>query len=252
MRTGSFFSGAKNLSIIFVDDHILAVAKPSGLAVIPQRYDNQKEDLRTILQHACGKLFVVHRIDKDTSGAVLFARSAYAHRELNMQFTLRTVEKRYHAIVSPCPHWEEMTADIPLRTCAGQNHLTVVDRQAGKEAVTRFRVLERLGRFALVEAQPVTGRTHQIRVHCAALSIPVAADNLYGDGKPILLSQLKRKYKGDTHGERPLIGRLGLHAYSFTFKHPVLGGEMTVTAEYPRDFRATIKQLRKLAGNSHP
>jgi RluA family pseudouridine synthase len=237
----------EDIQILFSDEHILAVAKPSGLAVIPQRYAHQEEDLKTMLEKIQGKLFVVHRIDKETSGVVLFARTAEAHRDLNIQFTSRDVDKRYHAVVSPCPSWEDASADLPLHANVGAHHLTVVDRREGKPSLTQFHVLERLGRYALVEAKPRTGRTHQIRVHAVSLGIPVVADALYGDGKPVLLSALKRGYKGDPHTERPLLARLGLHASCITLRHPVSKESLTVSAGYPRDFAATLKQLRKLS-----
>jgi RluA family pseudouridine synthase len=236
----------KQIPEVFSNEHILAVSKPAGIVVIPERYSPNGEDLRSLLEKSYGKLFVVHRIDRETSGVVVFAKNPEAHRLLNAQFSGRSVKKIYHAIVSPCPRWEETIADMPLSTDTGPDHLTAIDRKYGKTSITRFRLLKSMVKFALVEASPETGRTHQIRVHAQSLGIPVVADNLYGDGKPLLLSSFKRRYKGDLETERPLMNRLALHAYSITFTNPQDNAEICVKADYPRDFSAAVKQLSRI------
>ncbi len=186
---------------------------------------------------------VVHRLDKDTSGVLVFARDAGTHRTLNGAFGTRAVRKIYHALVSGPPDWDETGCSLPLRVDGDRQHRTIVDAHSGKPSSTSFRVLARYRHRALVEAIPETGRTHQIRVHLASLGHPVVADPLYGDGRPLLLSSFKRGWKGDPHDERPLLARTALHACSMEFVHPANGNAVRIEAPYPRDFRASVSQL---------
>jgi RluA family pseudouridine synthase len=228
------------------DDALLVVNKPAGIASVhdPNR---DEPDLTTLLAAVHGDLFPVHRLDRDTSGVLVFARDAQTHRDLSAQFETRQIDKVYHAIVRGSPTWETRTIDAPLTPNGDRRHRTVVDPEDGKPSVTHFRVLEQVKGFALVEARPETGRIHQIRVHLAVAGHPVAVDTLYGDGKPILLSAHKRDYRpSGGHDERPLLGRLGLHALSLGLKHPATGEPMVFEAAAPKDIGATIKQLGKL------
>ncbi len=197
------------------------------------------------------ELLVVHRLDKDTSGLLIFARNAEAHRRLNGAFGTGAVKKTYRAIVKGSPAWEETSCDLPLHVDGDRRHRTVIDGHHGKESKTAFTVLERYrggGGFAaaLVEAKPETGRTHQIRVHLSALGHACLCDPLYGDGQPLLLSKVKGKWKGDEWSERPLLSRTALHAFSLEFAHPMTGVRLRFEAPEPKDFRATRVQLEKL------
>lgn len=234
-----------NIPILFEDDSLLAADKPAGVLSAPDRWDPELPVAAAILAKGRGRLWAVHRLDKDTTGVLLLARSEDAHRALSRAFETRGVSKDYRALVRGVPDWEESFCDLPLSPDGDAQHRTIVDAHRGKPSRTVFRVLAAFRDFSLVEARPETGRTHQVRVHLAALGFPVACDPLYGDGKPVLLSSIKRRWKGDPFEERPLLARTGLHAASVEFPHPVTGRTTRIEAPDPKDLRATLTQLEK-------
>jgi RluA family pseudouridine synthase len=219
-------SSAPIVPILWSDETLLAVNKPAGLPTLPDGYDAAAPYLVKVLQPQFGRLWVVHRLDRVTSGVIVLARTAEAHRALNLQFDGREVSKVYHALAAGAPAWDEQTAALPLRVDGDRRHRTVVDPQRGKPAVTRFTVLERLPGCVLIEARPETGRTHQIRAHLAALGHPLLADTLYGGA--------------DTE----IIGRAGLHAWSLAVAHPTTGEGLRFEAPYPDDFANALHCLR--------
>ena len=214
------------LNIIHLDKHILVLDKPAGLPVLPDGWEKGAPYLVRMLEEQFSKIRVVHRLDKFTSGVMVFARTAEGHRELNRQFERREAEKTYHAILVGIPAWEEKTAKHPLRADVGHSHRTVVDFKRGKTAETRFKVVKRLAGHGLVEASPRTGRTHQIRAHAAALGHPLQADVLYGAPST------------------DLIARPALHALSLAFVHPESVERLTFTAPYPGDFAEALERLK--------
>jgi RluA family pseudouridine synthase len=256
-------------SIVHEDADIVVVDKAAGIAVLADRWDDSKERLDELLNGAYAeriaaapndtppiafphRVFVVHRIDRDTSGLVVFAKTAEAHKALSSAFESRRVEKTYIAAVHGIPSWSETLCEFPLKPDGDRNHRTVIDKARGKRAATRFRVLGSFGHISIIEAKPESGRTHQIRVHLAALGHSIAADPLYGDGRPIRLSSFKRGWRGDPHEERPLINRLALHAARLDLPVMDLGdralGPLSLTAPLPRDIVALVSQLEKSAG----
>lgn len=212
------------MQIIHQDDQILVINKPANLPVLPDGWDKEAPYLVQMLEEKYEKVWVVHRIDKITSGIIIFALTAEAHRSLNIQFEKHQVEKKYHAIVNGNPPWEEKVTKFPLRVNVGHKHRTMVDNKNGVRSETRLKVLKRNQATALVEAMPMTGRTHQIRVHLYALGYPLLGDILY------------------SAPETDLIARPALHAYSLSFMHPVSNQLMTCIAPYPDDF---IQALNK-------
>ncbi len=229
-------------SIIFEDERIVAVHKASGIAVGGDRWGEGKERLDILLSETLGqKLYTVHRIDRETSGLVLFAKDAETHKELCLAFEGRTVEKRYIAVVHGRVLEDEFECDLPLLPDGDKRHLTIIDRGAGKPSLTRFRTTLRAGNFTVLDAFPETGRTHQIRVHASALGFPVVCDSLYGHNpKPVKLSSFKRGWRGDPTDEKPLIARLALHAAEI-----VLPDGTRFCAPLPRDMSAIITQMEK-------
>lgn len=242
-----------SFTLIYADDDMIAVNKAAGLLVAADRWDAAAPRLDLLIQKelpqiapSCNKLYAVHRIDKDTSGILLYALNAEAHRTLNTAFQNREIKKTYRLLIHGRVSEEQFTVDLPLRADGDALHRTVVDKRRGKEAITHFTVLETFRQFSLLEARPVTGRTHQIRAHLAAAGYPIVCDSLYGSGKPVLLSELKQRWRGDVYTEQPLIGRLALHAYRLEGVHPRSGQPFAFTAEYAKDFKSTVHQLQKL------
>ncbi|MCL2276776.1 MAG: RNA pseudouridine synthase [Treponema sp.] len=220
----------------------MAVNKVSGVSVGPDRYDESKERLDKILQKDFNlpKLFIVHRIDKETSGLVIFAKNADKHRELSVSFEKRQVSKKYIAVVHGRPSWKETECDLALVPDGNKKHMTIIDKYKGKESYTKFIYLSGAGNYSVLEALPLTGRIHQIRVHTAALGHPVVCDNLYGKMSPVKLSSFKRGYKGDPNDEKPLLSRLGLHSKELT-----LPNGTKFEADIAKDMSSLIKQIEK-------
>ena len=215
---------------LWVDAAILAVNKPSGLRTLPDGYNPAEPHLKRLLEPFYGRLWITHRLDKDTSGVIVLARTAEAHRSLNMQFDQHHIQKVYHTLVRGVPAWEETIVDLPLRPNGDRRHRTVVDPQGGKPARTRLRVLERFDGFALVEAHPETGRTHQIRAHLNAIHFPLAGDRLYGGGEPL-----------------PPLEVFGLHARQLSLTHPLSSEALVLEAPYPLLFQSTLEALHLAA-----
>ena len=252
--------------VLWSDAHLLVVNKPAGLPSLPDGYDRQAPHLKSRLEPAFGPLWIVHRLDRDTSGVIVLARSASAHQSLNAQFASRETTKLYHTLVAGNPEWEEKDVRQPLRLDGDRRHRTVVDPRQGVDAHTHLRVLERYTparpmkgarvaaksglpaahSWALLEAAPTTGRTHQIRAHLSALGLPIIGDKLYG-GPSLELSQLKADYRASLSEARPLLGRPGLHAWSLSFRHPASGETLAITAPYPQDLQIALRQLRRYA-----
>jgi RluA family pseudouridine synthase len=215
--------------IIYQDKQILVVNKPAPLAVIHEGWDQNTPTLNALLEKQFGgkKLWVVHRLDKGTTGVIVFARTAEAHRHLNTQFERHEVEKIYHAIVEGEPEWDEYSAQHALHANVGRKHRTVADRVRGKPSQTDLRVIKRWFDYSLLEARPKTGRTHQVRVHCAEMGHPLVGDTLYG-AEP-----------------SESIARPALHAQSLSFTHPKSGQKMTFTAPNPEDISELIDLLEE-------
>lgn len=251
-------------SIIYEDADILVVNKASGIAVLADRWDDSRERLDDLLNAAYARqieagqvdaipfphrVFVVHRIDRDTSGLVLFAKTAAAHARLSQRFESRSVAKTYLAVVRGRPLWQEEECKLPLRADGDREHRTIIDRGRGKNSRTRFKLMASIEGLSLILAMPETGRTHQIRVHLAALGFPIACDPLYGNTKGIKLSEFKRSWRGDSFEERPLLNRLGLHAWKLDLggTDNLKTGESFFQAPLPRDMAALINQMQKLS-----
>jgi RluA family pseudouridine synthase len=233
------------MNLLYSDETILILDKPAGLPVLPDGWEKDAPYLVKMLEADFGNpstgsgqgIWVVHRLDKSTSGVMVFARTAEAHRALNIQFERHEVKKIYHALAEGNPKWDEHTARHPLRANVGHKHRTVVDDRAGKPSATHFRVLERFDVetqpiASLLEAIPETGRTHQVRVHAAELGHPLLGDSVYGS-------------RPAGYHPAPQIARPALHACALTVLHPASGETVTFSAPYPEDFESALERLRK-------
>lgn len=271
--------------ILFEDDALVAFDKPSGLLVAPDRWDKKRENLMDLVHthprfgHTVAN---VHRLDADTSGLLLCAKNKPALDYLTGQFQSKTVGKKYHALAVVLPPEHVMKVLAPVRDASGTlpdaftievalgederqpGRMRVFKGRGGKECVTEFRTLERFrgstrppsrgsasiaiaAGFVFIECQPLTGRTHQLRVHLAAAGAPILNDPFYGNPDITLrLSDLKRGYKG-RDDEKPLIDRLALHASELTIKHPVTRESFVLQAPLPHEFEVALKYLRKFA-----
>jgi 23S rRNA pseudouridine955/2504/2580 synthase/23S rRNA pseudouridine1911/1915/1917 synthase len=237
----------------------VAVLKPAGLATIPGRgeTDSVLERLGRQLGipssgTADPRVRVVHRLDKETSGVLLFAKNAATQRHLSHQFQNNTIDKEYLALVAGRPQQGEGDIDAPLGRHPTDPLRMTVTKHGGRPARTAWKVEESFRGFALLRCFPKTGKTHQIRVHLKHIGLPLAIDPLYNPvrgGKPpgLMLSALKRDYR-PTRGEeeRPLIARLTLHAHRLAFTN-TSGERVTVEAELPKDFRVALNQLRRIS-----
>lgn len=236
-------------SVIYSDEDIVVLNKRSGILIAADRYNPDAPRLDIEAEKEFGKLFAVHRIDKDTSGLIIYARNPEAQRNLSIQFENREVHKTYHALVYGHPLWEDLHVDLKLQPDGDARHRTIVSSRYGKPSVTDFKNLGACGPYSWIECYPKTGRTHQIRVHLASNGLSIVCDPLYsGNQKPVRLSEIKKKWNGDEDEERPLLSRLALHAYKIELKHPKTGEVISFTATYPKDMEATRKQLAKIFG----
>jgi len=232
------------LTIIEETANWIALNKPAGVLSIPDR-KGKDISLKSILQEKYGEIFTVHRLDKETSGVILFAKNAESHKLISQLFEERNVGKIYTGLVNGVLQEKEGTIDAPIGEHPSKRGLMAVMKK-GKPSITDYVVKEEFGKYSLVEFNIRTGRTHQIRVHMQSLGHPIVCDELYGDGSPILLSSIKRNFKlsKSEEEERPILGRMALHALRLTFTDED-GKEYSLEAEMPKDMRALLQQLRK-------
>lgn len=231
----------KNIPVVFEDDDILAINKPAGLLTLPDRYNSSLPSVKSLLGQVYSSLHIVHRLDVGTSGLLLLAKNAAAHKIISTEFAERRVVKKYLALVKGLAR--PQTIDIPLMQAANGR---VVPSARGKQSLTKLEVIETFRNASLISAELITGRTHQIRAHLAAIGTPLLVDETYGEQSAFYLSSIKRRFnmkKGES--ERPIISRPTLHSYSgaFTFVEK----KIDLCAEPPNDFSALVNVLQKYA-----
>lgn len=231
--------------ILFENDDFVALNKPSGLLSIPDRHNDALDAMSTLLKKHYGQIFTVHRLDRDTSGIILFAKHEAAHKYLSQLFESRDVEKYYLGIVNGELPQLEGSIQAPIIDHPVQKG-KMATATKGRSAWTDYKVEESFGLFSLLKLRIHTGRTHQIRVHMKHLGHPIAVDEMYGSAKPVMLSAIKKKFKLGKHTEeeRPLLARLALHAWQLKFTDEK-GVKHVLEAPLPKDMQAVLQQLRK-------
>lgn len=229
--------------IIFENDDFVVLNKPSGLLSIPDRL-GKEVSLKLLLQQQFGEIFTVHRLDKDTSGIIVFAKNALCHAALTQAFENREVEKFYYGLVQGKPLENEGSITASIQQHPAKDAQMWVHAK-GKESLTTYVVEQVFKQYSWIKFQLHTGRTHQIRVHCQFIGCPIVVDGLYGQATPILLSQIKKKFHLGkfTEEEKPLLNRLGLHAFELRFSYN--NKHYNFQAPLPKDLRATLQQLAK-------
>lgn len=226
---------------------MIAINKPSGWLSIPDRHDPEIPSIKTWLEKKYTSIYIIHRIDRDTSGLMLFAKTAEAHQYYNQLFEKRAVEKKYHGLLLGALSQEHGTIEQPI-----EQHPSIAGKmrvgRSGKPSITHFKVVERFRGFTWVEFGIETGRTHQIRVHMQDMGYSLLCDPLYGTAQPLLLSSLKKKFKLSKadEEERPLLNRLALHAYSIELKD-LDNKLLKIVAPISKDLEVALMQLRKHA-----
>lgn len=212
--------------ILYLDSDLVVINKPSGLLSIRDGYDENLPHLATYFENILGRVWIIHRLDKETSGVMILARNADSHRYFNQEFRTRNVTKKYHCLVAGHPDWTEFLATFPLRANADRRHRTRIDPINGKPAKTGFKILHQFKSFSLVECELFTGYTHQIRAHLYALGLTIIQDNLY-----------RLPHQPKIHSNLSGLDHIALHSREISFNHPVTNKSLSFVAPYPQNFQ---------------
>lgn len=233
-------------NIIRETDDFIAINKPSGLLSIPDRTQSAPS-LKDFLIQEYGSIFTVHRLDKETSGIIVFAKNEAAHKQLSQLFEGRDIEKYYYGLVNGTPIPPQGSIDSPIMEHFAKNGKMIAHAK-GKPSLTDYEVEENFQIYSWVKFRIHTGRTHQIRVHMQSIGHPIVCDELYGNPEPVYISKLKRKYNLSKNEleEQPILKRLALHSALLTFKFNDVA--YSLEAPLPKDLHALLQQLRKLKG----
>lgn len=227
--------------ILYQDQYILVINKPAGILTIPDGYKPDIPHLRSILEPIYGRLYIVHRLDKETSGVMIIARTEMSHRNLNLQFDNRIIKKIYQALIIGNPPWGEIVVDSPLTVNGDRSHRTRVLPHGGKQARTEYSKIMSWKTITQVEAKPLTGYTHQVRAHISSIGYPILFDTLYTP------PNLKEKFKSITSSldVDPMDQRMMLHAGEISFVHPESGESISFQAPLQADMQNVISIVNK-------
>lgn len=234
----------KPFNILSENNDFIIVNKAPGLLTIPGRHNEKQPSLLTMLRSRYPQILTVHRIDKDTSGLIVFALHAEAHKELSLLFQNGMIEKKYWTITEGSINMDDVDLDYPIAKDPSRPGSMKIHPK-GKPSFTSIHVLERFKRFTLVEASILTGRTHQIRVHLKHYGHPVICDPLYGNRNALFIEDVKKRMAQSRQMDNriPLIARTALHAFSLKFNY--IDKEYLFTVDPPKDFKASLNQMRK-------
>ncbi|MCF8292344.1 MAG: RluA family pseudouridine synthase [Chitinophagaceae bacterium] len=234
------------LDILYEDEHYIIVNKPSGLLSIPDRHNAAIPSVTGLLRSMYPSIFIIHRLDKDTSGILCFAKDEETHRYTSQLFEHRQVKKNYIGIVHGSMANESGTIEDAIMEHPVIKGKMIIHQKQGKPSITKFEVMESFGLYTFVKFDILTGRTHQIRVHMQNYGHPIVCDEVYGKVDPVFISQLKKKFKlsKEEEEEKPILQRLALHAFRLCFTDAA-GKAIDVEAPLPRDMNAMLKQCLK-------
>lgn len=228
-----------DINILYEDGSLIAVNKPPGMTTIPGNAQERSQSLAgAVEKHTGQKIFVVHRLDRETSGVVVFAKTAEAHRKMNIQFDNKEIGKHYLALVEGACCFEEKEINIPVSKSRSRSRKPALSSK-GLEAITRVKVLKRSGGYSLIEVFPVTGKRHQIRLHLKAIGHPLAFDRLYGRKDPVPVEDIT----GDPEDSGAELARMPLHAKSIEFMHPATGQKIKIEAGVPEDLKGIFEKF---------
>lgn len=230
------------LEIIFENDQFVAVSKPSGMLTIPDRYNESLTSLNKLLEKKYQKIYVVHRLDRETSGVILFAKDEGTHKYLSGLFEQKNIQKYYLGFVRGSLQNKKGVIKEPIAEDVNKGIMVV--NKKGKHSVTEYEIIEDYGLYSFIKFKIHSGRTHQIRVHMRHIGHPIVCDAIYGNAEPVLLSSFKKKYKlsGHDEEEKPILDRLALHSFQLIFRDDS-GIPHNLKAELPKDMRALQHQL---------
>jgi RluA family pseudouridine synthase len=244
------------IDVVYEDEHLLAVNKPAQLLTSPDRYDPNRPNLMKLLHAgiapskpwatARGLTYLsnAHRLDFETTGVILLAKNKPALVELANAFGSEKPEKHYVALVQGTPLEDSFEVDAPIGPHPTNLGMMRIDPKRGKKSRTLFKVLEKFAGYTLLDCQPLTGRTHQIRIHLRHAELSILGDHLYRGGK-LWLSEIKRGFRlKPGREERPLISTIALHAETLSISHPITGAPVKMTAKRPKDLEVALKYLR--------
>lgn len=235
-----------SIEIIVETADFVAVNKPSGLLSIPDRMGVEKS-LKDLLKQRYGNIYTVHRLDRDTSGIIIFAKHEESHKALSLLFESREMEKFYLGLVNGQMMNTNGSIDAAIMEHPGKT-TKMMTHVKGKPSLTDYEVVEQFRLFSWVRFQIHTGRTHQIRVHMQHIGHSIVCDEIYGDAKPILLSTIKKNFKlaKVAEEEKPILARLALHSFQLNFTYNKVAYQLE--APLPKDLRAVLQQLKKWKG----
>ncbi|MGB9619296.1 MAG: RluA family pseudouridine synthase [Armatimonadota bacterium] len=248
------------LEIVYEDDQVIIINKPRGMTVHPAPGSRRGTLVNAILAH-CGDLSgiggverpgIVHRLDKDTSGLMVVAKTDQAHASLQAQLQKRTAERKYLALVWGETRFNQAVVDAPIgRHPTDRQRMAVIKnttRYTAREAITNLRVVERFPGFTLLEAKLDTGRTHQIRVHCSFIGHPVVGDPVYGGTNRVLPASYDKRRRSEFAALIEDLRGQALHAYLLAFDHPITGARLSFESPLPREMAGLLDWLRGWAG----
>ena len=246
------------IPVLFEDEHLLALDKPARLLTSPDANEMTRPSVMKLLQAGIKDkkpwaqerqleyLNNANELDFDATGVLLLAKNKPTFIALANLFSSEKAQLKYVTLVRGAPLENEFEVDAKLAPHPVKPDVMRVDRDHGKQARTKFTLLENFSRagYALLRAEPLAGRLHQVRVHASHVGLNIVGDELYG-GKPLWLSRLKKDYRlKPGREERPLLGRVALHAEELSLPHPVTGETVTIKSEWPKDLRVALKFLR--------